>query len=261
MMFLVALVLIHLREGKDFRGGCFLGLALIKFQLVLPLLFVLILKKQFRALTGFSVVAALLSVVSGRILGWEGMKAYPAYLWRLNHVPAAAAIFPSMMPSLRGLVQGWMNPMHSSPLLDLVTGVLALAALIWASRQWKTEESRTSKVYMAGLSTVLVTVLLAGYHAFSYDLSLLMPVVLWATLTGLQDGELSAAARRALLLSSAALMFPPLYFLLIGVGRLSWMALAVILLAWGLAQAIKAWEFKGGDSRRAISEPLHPAAG
>ncbi len=237
-LFLFALVMICLHEGRDFLAGCFLGLALIKFQLVVPLLFVLLLKRQFRALAGFSFVGTLLTGVGLAVVGWEGLKAYPAYLWRLNHTPAAAGIFPSMMPSLRGLVQGWIDPMHSSRILDLITGLLSLAVLSWAARQWHTTAPRQSKIYRAGVATVFLATLLAGYHAFSYDLSLLCPVVLWAANIGLYDSELDIATRRALLLGAAALMFTPLYLLLIAGARLNLMAGALLLLARGFRKIV-----------------------
>ena len=77
MLFLLALFTLALREKKDFRAGCFLGLALIKFQLVLPLVLILVLKKQFRVLGGFSVMAGCLAAISVWIAGWDGLTSYP----------------------------------------------------------------------------------------------------------------------------------------------------------------------------------------
>jgi len=183
-----------------------------------------------------------LALVSLWVVGWEGLKAYPVYLWSLNRVPAAAAIFPGMMPSLRGIVQGWMDPMHSSPILNLVTAVLSVAVLVWAARQWVTTAPRQSKVYLAGFDTVCLAMLLAGYHMFSYDLSLLLPAVLRAAQIGLRDTELDSGVRRVLLLSAGALLLTPLYFLLVGYARVNLMALALLLLAWGLARACRIWQ-------------------
>jgi len=242
MLCLCALMMVHLRDRRDFRAGCLLGLALIKFQIVLPLILVLVLKKQFRVLAGFSAVAAPLFGLSVWVVGWQGLMAYPSYLWGLNRVPAAAAIFPGMMPSLRGLVQGWMDPMHSSWILNLIAGVLSVAVLIWAAGQWRASESRRSKVYLAGLDAVFLAGLLAAYHMFSYDLTLLLPSVLRAAQTGLDDTVLDRSARWALLLGAGALLLTPLYFLLVGYARVNLMALALLLLAWGLARACRTWQ-------------------
>ncbi len=256
VFFLFALVMIFLREGKDFRAGCFLGLALIKFQLVLPFIIVLLLKKQFRALGGFLAVAVLLSGVGTWVLGWQGAMAYPAYLWRLNQIRTAAGIYPSVMPSLRGLVQGWGKSMPSSLSLDLVTSLLSLGLLVWAAQQWKTTAPRRSKVYSAGIATVFLATLLAGYHAFGFDLSLLFPVVLGAASMGLHCLELDATTRRMLLMGAAALMFSPLYLLLLAGARLNLMAVGLLLLALGFARAIKIWR-----SWETIAVHAHSGAG
>jgi hypothetical protein len=241
VLLLSGLAMVHWLEHKDFRAGCFLGLALIKFQLVLPLIFILCLKRQFRALAGFSVLAALLSGVGVWVAGWEGMAAYPVYLWRLNLSPPAAGMWPCMMPSLRGLVQGW-GGMHSSRGLDMLTGVLSLGILIWAARQWNTTVARESKLYLTGVSIIFLATQLAGYHASGYDLSLLLPSVLRAADTGLQDSELDAKTRWALMLGASALLCAPLYLLLIAKAQLNLMAVPVLVLAWGLARAIRRWQ-------------------
>ena len=247
MLFLLALFTLALREERNFRAGCFLGLALIKFQLVLPLVLILLLKKQFRVLGGFSVMAGCLAAISVWIAGWDGLMAYPAYLLRLNHVPAAAAIFPGMMPSLRGLVEGWMDPMHSSHVLDLFTAMLALAVLVWAARQWDTASSRHSRIYLAGVSATLLGAFLAGYHAFSYDLSLLCPVVLLASESALRDVDLDTATRRIFLLGAGGLLFAPFYLLLVWKARLNLMAIFPILLLWGYGRALRTWTLGKGQ--------------
>lgn len=256
LLLLFGLMLVQWLNGRDFLAGCFLGLALIKFQLVLPLVFILILKRQFRPLAGFSVVAALLGGVSLWVVGWAGMAAYPGYLWRLNAKGAAAAIYPSVMPSLRGLVQGWTDPLRPVHGLDWITALLSVAILVWAARQWPSAAPRTAKVYWAGLAVVFLATLLAGYHEFGYDLSLLLPVILLAARSVWEDRELDVPTRRILLTSAAALMFPPLYLLLIITTRLNLMAVAVLGLAWGLARAIKTWTASEASAELARSAAI-----
>jgi hypothetical protein len=249
MLLLFGLVAVQWLRGRDFLAGCFLGLALIKFQLVLPLVLILILKKQGRTLAGFSLAAALLAGVSWWAVGWHGMAAYPAYLWRLNAKGSAAAIYPSVMPSLRGLVEGWTDPLRPRLGLDWITVGLSVAVLVWAARQWHTEAARSSRTYWAGVSVAFLATLLAGYHEFGYDLSLLLPVILAAAGSIWEDRELDSSTRRILLCSTAALMFPPLYLLLIIATRLNLMAVAVLCLAWGLSRAIRTWA--GGEAMAA----------
>jgi len=255
MLLLFGLVMVRWLEGRDFWAGCFLGLALIKFQLVLPLILILFLKRQFRTLAGFSFIAALLSVVSVWVVGCRSMLAYPGYLWRLNRLGSAAAIYPSMMPSLRGLVEGWTDPRHPLRSLDLITGWLSLTLLIWAAWQWRTTAPRSSNVYSAGVAIVFLTTLLAGYHEFSYDLSLLLPVVLRSCIVGLHDHGLDLVTRWTLLMGAGVLLYSPLYLWLVEKAHLNLMAVAVLLLVWGLARAIRTWQFA-----EAVVGPSHPAA-
>ena len=77
MLLLFALMMVQMRKGRDLLAGCFLGLALIKFQLVLPLLFVLVLKRQFRMLAGFSLVAVPLVLVSLWVVAGIASKRTP----------------------------------------------------------------------------------------------------------------------------------------------------------------------------------------
>jgi len=248
MLLLIAIFFVALLDGRDVFAGCILGLALIKFQLVLPLVLILIIKKQFRVLSGFVVVASALAAVSIQIVGWSGLKAYPTYLLNLNQVPAAVAIFPGLMPSLRGLVEGWMNPMHSSRLLDVVTAVLCVTVLVWAARRWDSTAPRDSNTYLAGLAMALLAALLAGYHAFSYDLSLLCPIALLALQSALRDEKLDTPARRILLFGAAGLFFAPLYLLLIWKAKLNLMAVFPSLLLWGYSRALKQWALHEGRS-------------
>ncbi len=242
MLMVLALFAVALLEGKDVRAGCFLGLALIKFQLALPLVLILLLKRQFRVLAGFSLSASVLAGVSVCIAGWNFLKVYPAYLVHLNHVPGAAAIFPSMMPSLRGLVEGWMDSMHSSLRLDALTGALSLAVLVWVASLWDTNLPRGSKGYLGGLSAALLGTALAGYHVFSYDLGFLCPVALLASRFALQESDLDARTRKLLLLGAGGMLFASLYLLLIWKMHLNLMAVFVALLLWGYSRALKLWK-------------------
>src|SRR5262249_9795618 len=156
-----------------------------------PFAFVLFLKRRFRALLGFVTVGILLAALSAAIVGVRGLLEYPLYLWHLNKVPAAAAIFPGMMPNLRGLLEGWGSPMRSYVALDVGTGILSLLLLIWAASNWHTQ-ALGSKVYLGGLALALVATVLSGYHTFSYDLSLLCPVVLMSAWISLNDSQLEA---------------------------------------------------------------------
>jgi hypothetical protein len=254
MLFLFGLVLTRWLKGQDFRAGCFLGLALIKFQLVLPLILILFIKRQFRTLAGFSLVATLLAAVSLWVVGWQALRDYPSYLWRLNEEGSVAGIFPSVMPSLRGLVQGWNDPLHPLPSLDVITGVLAVSLLVWAAWQWPTASPRSSKSYLAGVAVIFLATLLAGYHEFCYDLSLLFPLVLLAARAGLRDAAASATVRWTLVMAAAVLSYPPFFFYLHAKAHLNLIALPLLWLAWGFSRYARVAQFREAT---ASLTPLH----
>ncbi len=242
VVLLFALISVSLLGRRDFRAGCLLGLALIKFHLALPFAFVLLLKRRFQALAGFVSVGILLAAVSAAIVGVRGLVEYPLYLWRLNQIPAAAAIFPGMMPNVRGLFEGWGNPMRSYLALDAVTGTVSLLLVIWAARKWRTE-SLGSKVYLAGLALVLVVTVLSGYHTFSYDLSLLCPVVLMSARIGLKDPQLDVRTRTLLAVPAGALLCAPLYLISMQLlGRLNVMGICLLGLAAGWSRTTENWK-------------------
>ena len=241
LFLLFAAVAVQWLGGRDFRAGCWLGLALIKFQLVLPLLLILVLKRQWRTLAGFSIVGAMLAGVSGWVVGWAGLKDYPAYLWRLNEKGSVAGIYPCVMPSLRGLVQGWTDPLHPMAWLDIVTALLAFGMLVWAAWQWDTKAARTSERYRAGMAVAFLSTMLAGYHEFTYDLSSLTPWVLLGVIGGvgggLGDTALPRSTRWALVLGAGVLLYPPFFVFLHAKAQLNLVAIPLLLLAWGFSRS------------------------
>ncbi len=236
-----ALVLIFLREGKDFAAGCCLGFALIKFQIVLPFLLVLLLKRQWRVLRGFAAIAVISVSIGVWLLGWCGALAYPVYLWRLNQMRASAGIYPSIMPNLRGLLQGWRSPWSASLGLDITTGLFSLALVFWVAREWNAAAPRDSRTYSAGLAAAFLGTIVAGYHVFSFDLCLLFPVALLAASLGWHNRELDWTTRVLLLAGAAALLFGPLYLLLTAAARLNLLALVLLWLTWAFLRAIAVW--------------------
>ena len=131
--------------------------------------------------------------------------------------------------------------MQSSPTMDLSIGLVSLALLVWTAGQWRTDAPRQSRVYLAGIATVLLAAQLTGYHASGYDMSLLFPVVLGAAAAGLHDGKLDAITRWVLLSGAILILLAPLYLLLVGLAQVHLLGVPVILLLWGFSRARKAW--------------------
>ena len=77
LLFLYGLAFSALATGRAFVAGVFLALALFKFQLVLPFVLVLLLRRQWKAVWDLVLLAFVLLLVSAEVVGWNGVLAYP----------------------------------------------------------------------------------------------------------------------------------------------------------------------------------------
>ncbi len=139
LLFLYGLAFSALATGRAFVAGVFLALALFKFQLVLPFVLVLLLRRQWKAVAGFSLTAFVLLLVSAAVVGWNGVLAYPGFVLRLNRSAAQAGIDPRDMPNLRGLVAGLLHLAGVPAILLIITISIALLVLVvrwWRVRAW-----------------------------------------------------------------------------------------------------------------------------
>jgi Glycosyltransferase family 87 len=233
LLFLYGLVFCALATGRSFVAGVCLGLALFKFQLVLPFVLVLLLRRQWRAVAGFVVTAFALLLVSATVVGWSGVMAYPGFVLRLNRSGAQAGIYPRDMPNLRGLVAGSLHFEGLPAALLIIATSIALVVL--AAYWWRVQPGRQ---FVLGFSLCLTVTSIISYHLLVHDLSLLiLPVLLIAE--QLVSGEIAGAARHLLIASLAALFFTPLYAVLqFWLRETNLMVSAVAMFAAGTAIAL-----------------------
>jgi hypothetical protein len=227
LLLFYSLAYVALREGADFRAGCWLGLGLIKPHLVLPFVAIAFLRGKGKLACGFLLVAIVLLLVSLGVVGWSGFLRYPGYLWELERHTERGLVQPRDNPNLRGLVEGFGLGLAPSPVITSVVIVLSAALVVWV---W-VRGRKASGDRIAGLifcQAVLVSVLVS-YHAFAYDLSLLL-LPIFLLMTEWRDGP-RGVARVALLGPGLLLLFGPIFPLL----WLRWHALsliAIVLLVW-----------------------------
>jgi alpha-1,2-mannosyltransferase len=233
LLFLYGLAFSALARGRAFVAGVCLALALFKFQLVLPLVFVLLVRRQWKTLAGFSVTAFGLLLVSAAVVGWNGVAAYPGFLLRLNQSAAQAAIDSRGMPNLRGLVEGLLHLAGVPALLLVVTLSIALEALM--VRWWRVQPAQK---FALSFALCLAVTTMISYHLFVHDLSLLMlPILLLAEL--LVAGQIIGPARRLLIASLALLFLTPLYAVLqFWLRQANLMVFVVAMFAAGIALAL-----------------------
>ena len=107
LLLIVALVFAALDQGSDFAAGCWLGLGLFKYQLILPLALILALQRGGKLLKGFLSVAAILVLISVGAVGWHAALQYPSYAWSVVSNPSLGGAPLRQLPSLQGLLAGW----------------------------------------------------------------------------------------------------------------------------------------------------------
>jgi len=217
LLLLVVLAFGDLQRDRRVAAGCWLGLGLFKFHLVLPLALVLALRRgRLGFAAGFTVVAAALVAASVAISGWNVFTTYPHFLLHLREQPLAGAI-PEAMANLRGMVHLLLRSDTSAPgiavLLFLSAGLFGLT--LW---EWRRSGASVEGGDLA-FSNTIVFALLAGYHLNPHDLSLLLlPLALalrYLTAKGnfpAESGQ-SKVSRYVLGFVALALFLPPLHLL------------------------------------------------
>lgn len=238
LLFLYGLAFLALETRRAFVAGLCLGMAVFKFQLVLPFVLVLLIRRQWRAVAGFVVTACGLLLVSAAVVGWSGVMAYPGFVLRLSRSGAQAGIYPRDMPNLRGLVAGALHLAGRPATLLIIALSIAFVAL--AAHRWRVPPAgaQPGRQFGLGFSLCLTITIIASYHLLVHDLSVLMlPILLVAE--PIVAGEIVGPARRVLLTSLMALFLTPLYAVLqFWLREMNLMVLAVAMFAAGAAIAL-----------------------
>lgn len=244
LLLLQALAYAALKRNSDVLAGCWLGLGSFKIHLVLPLILFLLIWKRKKAATGFVLTCLCLAGVSIAMVGWGEAMLYPHYTWHLERIMGRGAIVPADMPNLRGLVEGWSLARAFPQAAHWLTAVLSVGVVLWviARRHRRPDSSDLDLKFSAAVvSTVLVS-----YHAFAYDLTLLIvPVLLVIN----YRSEAGVGWWRSMVsqLSIALLFLTPLYMLVWFRGdHLNVYALVLLGLLWGILEEDSSIHMRGG---------------
>src|SRR5579864_2083058 len=231
LLLLFGLAFAAMKGGRDFVAGICLGLALFRFQLVLPVMAVVLLRRRWQTVAGFAVTGAALAGISAAVVGWEGLINYPRQLLRFSHAQAGGAMNPRVMPNLRGVLAGLAGDGNSAHLL---IGALSLCLVAWAAWKWKV----CGPEFDLGFGVSMVVAVMVSYHLMAHDLSvLLLPLLLGAE--WLLRERPQGIARWLTVAGIGILFFSPIYFLLwFRYQRFSAMFWAVALLGAGLSLAL-----------------------
>lgn len=245
---------VALRRKRDVLAGLILSLALIKFQIALPVAILFLLWRQWRFFAGFVAGEAVLAAVSVPILGASRFLPYLHSLFSMtNSITADYAtqahfgIIPDLMPNLFGVVFVVTRGAAWSPILVVV---LSLLLFLWTARQ------------RPSLPLALLTAMAVSYHLLFYDLTLLLlPLSLLADqLLRAPDPEPGSRNYRLLItqVSLAAFLIAPFLRFLIAAEATCWLALPMV----ALILTVTCWPSLHGPPNPAPSaaSPLELAA-
>jgi hypothetical protein len=168
------------------------------------------------------------------VMGPQQVLNYPAYVWHVEQIMAhRMTAIPVGMPNLRGLIDSLLEHALSKPVRDVLVALISIGLIVFASSKWRGRD------FDLAFALAMITTILVGYHAFAYDLSLLLlPMALCAKYVCGQAG----LDRRCLAVFPpfAVLFLTPLHMLLaLHSDRYSLMALPLIASMWLLAGALK----------------------
>jgi hypothetical protein len=133
---------------------------------VLPFAWIMLIRKQWRFVYGFSTGAIFVIGLSVAICP-SFLISYPRLLATMQRLPNGG-FHPRLMSNFRGLI--YLATKHDQPVSLLV--VLALVALTIVARRWTTLES--------GFSAAIAVTLFSTYHVYVPDLLLLLIPLMFA---------------------------------------------------------------------------------
>jgi hypothetical protein len=221
LLLIYSLAFVLLRRRKHFWAGCVLAGGLFKFHLIVPFVLVLALRRKWFFLQGFALVGALLILISIAISGPAVLREYPRFLLLNPIYQRVGGFAPEYMPNIRGFVHLFLNG-RAKLISALLVAAGSATVIAFAARNWDEEQFGFS------FSMAILAAILASYHIYNYDLTLLLLPV------SIICGELVRQGRspfRPLLLVALIAMFvPPLHHLLLVHGIYALMFLPIVLL-------------------------------
>jgi len=230
LLLIVTLGVRALNRNAEFIAGCWIGLGLFKYHLILPLILIVAFWKSRKFLLGVMSTAALTALLSIALVGWQGTWQYPHYVWGVISQPGFGRIPFRQLPNLLGLLAGWPYlETIGRPLHLLVLGCSAGLLILIARLRGSFDRGGPRKL---GLAAAIAAALLVGYSTNTYDLSLLvLSLALVAEYCWLDLGSQPSRQLR-LIVPVIPLLISPLWFFL----WMRWarMNLIALFLLWWL---------------------------
>lgn len=169
---------LDLKQGMEYTAGLWLGVGLFRFEVILPFVFVFLLRRRWKLLGGFLTVSLLAFGVSVAMVGWRGLVAYARLLLQAGRAVGSQAnsVHVSTMPSLRGLLVTVCGRIIPGNFLFPLVLAASFALLIWAAWQFRSVSQPKGADFDLEFSLATVASLLASYHVFVHEMTPLMVI-------------------------------------------------------------------------------------
>lgn len=205
LLFLGVMALVCLERNSDVMAGVCLGAGLYRPHIAVPLMLLLAVRR-WRVILGFIPVGLLLLVVTVAVTGWGGPLAYVRFVFFVEKL-GVGNFGPRVVPNLRGLA-GSLLAHFPKPVIGVAILVSSIAVLAAAVRRIRNGQDSLAYTFcLACVTTILVC-----FHALSYDLTLLLPLVLFLLGAALTENDGGYQIGRDLLLF--LLFLTPVYIYL-----------------------------------------------
>lgn len=222
-----------LKRDADVLAGCWFALGVFKFQFIIPIVLLLVIWKRSRVAIGFTVVSALLVLISAGVTGWQSLLHYPAFVLGITKSPSTGGVAAGFAPNLRGLAQGLLS--FSTPLGSAAALLSSIILFFFAAA--KGREACQPKSLELQFSLAVAASVLIAWQTNMHDLSLLvLPLVL---IVDYCLHLLPQSQRKLLLLPVLPLLISPLWIVLWLVGGMvNLMTIPLLWWVWEMGRAI-----------------------
>ncbi len=225
-----------LTKKKDVLAGGWFALGAFKFQLMLPIVLLIVIWKRKRVLIGFMAVSVVLALISVGLVGWQGLLHYPSFVLQIANTPTLGGVPPDFIPNLHGLVMGW--PFHLSGAAGTAVILLSSAGLfVFAVARGRIGPGPGNGA-LHFLLAIAVSDLI-GWQTNVHDFSLLvLPLVLIADYCWRMPPR-QAKGRFALLYPAIPILISPLWLVLwLAAGHMNLMAIPLLWWVWKIGREL-----------------------
>lgn len=229
-----ALTFVLWKSKREFLAGLCLGLGLFKFQFVLPMLLILLLRRRWRLVAGFALSGAFFGLLSLAASGWHGCLSYAKLLLSIGGNPQNVSFGSALdMPTLHGFAYAVLGHLADGRSLNIGVGVASLTLVVFAAVSWERAERRSRQLSEPAFAAALVVSLMLGLHMFTHDFSPLMLSLLIAM--AYFPDQSQRALRWCLACCAGLFFFPPSYFVLVAQHKMFLMFPALLFFWWCLS--------------------------